>query len=335
MTNLAENKNESPDPAAKVLKLSSKRSIDLLLSLLGNRGITYQRLDNPGKAYEDSSFGIIIHADHSEEFPNLKMSWVKLHYRRMISLDSLLQMSSNKIKNCRNELLKIEMLGNMLIYLVELIESCEIVMNDNNNSSSQTAKKMMNKYSWMKTEYEKLKVKQKKNEDFTIKVKKSIKEIPVVTETKKVKINLEKEESITQIAQKAMEALLKSKDLATSATEFERQMDSFKENPSFLSKYIFKYNSEQIEKIYSKRAIEAHFVLKIISCFRTLTEENDLKEAGRIMKVILNLKKSVLTFKMMIKRERRELGDLLEKINKIDPIVNLEEYKKNFRLPQN
>ena len=335
MANLGEKKNKPPHSAEKELKLSSKRAIDLLLSLLGNRGITHQRLSNPGKAYEDATLGIIIHASHSKKFENLKMSWAKLHYRRMISLDSLLEMSSVKIKNCRNELLKIDMLGNMLIYLVELMESCGIVMEDQNSASSQKAKKLKNKYGWMKANYEKLKVKQKKNEDFTMKVKKSMKEIPVEEELTKKEINLEKEESINQIAQKAMESLLKSEILATSATEFERQMDSFKENPLLLSKYLFKYSSEQIDKIYSKRAIEANYVLKIISCLNQLTEDAELKEAGRVMEVILNLKKSVLTFKMMIKRERRELRDLLEKINKIEPITRLGEYRKNFRLPEN
>ena len=164
-----------------------------------------------------------------------------------------------------------------------------------------------------------------------------MKEIPKVqenSETTKI-TDLEKNKSIAQIALKAMESLIKSDKLAQSASEFERQMDSFKENPIYLSKYLFKYSSEQIKKIYSKRAIEAHFVLKIISSLNELTEEKDLKEAGRIMEVILNLEKSVLTFKMMIKRERRELRDLLEKINNKETLERLTEYKKKFRLPEN
>ena len=338
MKNLTEENDKKNKPAEKKLKLDSKRAIDLLLSLLGNRGMTYQKLSNPGKAYEDASLGIEIHSNHSKDFNDIKMSWAKLHYRRMISIDALLDMSSKKIKNCRSELLKIEMLGNILIYLVELVESCGIVIsNEQNSISGKKAKSLKNKYNWMNEEYNKLKIKQKKNADFSKKVRNSMKEIPKVqdkSETTKI-TDLEKNKSIAQIALKAMESLIKSDKLAQSASEFERQMDSFKENPIYLSKYLFKYSSEQIKKIYSKRAIEAHFVLKIISSLNELTEEKDLKEAGRIMEVILNLEKSVLTFKMMIKRERRELRDLLEKINNKETIERLTEYKKKFRLPEN
>jgi hypothetical protein len=323
----------------KKLKLSPKRGVNLLLSVLGNRGMAYQKLGNFGKAYEDSSFGIILHKTHVKEMGEFKISFAKLNYRRMLSLEGLLTKAQKQIRQSTNELLKVNMLENVLIYLVELLESCKIVEESEGRSiSGNKAKKLKSTFSWMQNDYTELQKKKKENEELSKKIKRSMTDIEIPkeeTKEEKLKVDIEKEESIASIAKKAMESLLESEELANNASDFQTKVESFKENHEFVCKYLFKYSSEKIQSLYSKRELEAAFMLRIINALDQCTKEEDLKEAGRLLEVIMDLPKSKLTFRMMIKSEKRGLKKLLEKVDKVREKPLLEEYHKRFRLPNN
>lgn len=338
MSELTKKSNESSSNKTKTLQLSPKRGVDLLLSVLGNRGIAYQKLGNFGKAYEDSSLGITIYKHHVDSMGEFKISLAKLNYRRMLSLEGLLSKAETQIRQSTNELLKVKMLENILIYLVELVESCAVVEQSEGDSiSGKKAKRLKETFSWMQNEYSELQEKKKDNEELSKKIKRSMTEIEIPKEEsiEKRQLDLEKDESIASIAQKAMKTLLESETLATTPSEFQIKVESFKDNLEFIAKYIFKYSSEQLKQLYKTRELEASFMLKIIAAFNNLTEEDDIKEVGRVLEVIMELPKSKLTFQMMIKREKRELKKLLQKVDQIREKPLLEEYHKRFRLPDN
>ena len=307
--------------------------------------MAYQKLSNFGRAFQDASLGLEVYSSHEEALGPFKISWAKLHYRRMNSLEGLLKAAEGQIKECRNELLKIGMLENLLIYLVELAKSCEVVSQSEKDSpSGKKAEKLPKKFSWMRKEYSELKKKQKKNEELSKKIRRSMKEIEKTSsdssdssknEEKDAELDIEKEKSIMQIAQKAMDSLLETKALAVSASEFETHVDSFKGKPDYVCKYLFKYSPEKLQQLYAKRELETTFVLKIISAFESLEQEDDLGKAGQVMTTIMGLSKSRLTFSMMTKREKRRLNALLQKISKVQPLVNLSQFKKKFKLPDN
>jgi hypothetical protein len=328
----------------KKLRLTSKAAVELVLSVLSNRGMAYLKLKNFGRAFQDASLGISIYQEHEADLGPFKFSWSKLHYRRMQSLEGLLDSSGKQIRACRNEFLKIGMLENMLIYLLELNESCEIVRgSEEGTPSEKKAQELEKKFEWMKSTYKDLKSKQKKNEELSKKIHSSKREINSdkgSTDSSAVFVSSSESEekspeTFAEIAQKAMESILNSETLASSASEFETHIDSFKERNDMICKYIFRYSNDKLGELYKRRELETSFVLKIIGAFETLESVEDLKEAGRVMRAIMGLSKSKLTFGMMTKREKRQLRQLLQRISQVQPLVDVEEYQKKFKLPSN
>lgn len=335
MSQLTEPVLDKSKPPAKTLNLVPKEAVELLLSVLGNRAIAFQKLNNHGKAYEDASLGVRIYESHQAKMGGFKMPRAKFHYRRMLSLEGLLGQAESQIRNCSNELLKIEMLENVVLYHLELKESCSIVNSTEGNTiSGRKARALETRFDWIHKEYSLLQKKKKENEELSKKIKRSMTEIPISKEPP-AKSNMEAQDSIEQIAKKAMESLLESETLATSASDFQIKVESFKNNLDFVARYIFKYSPEDFQKLYSKRELEASFMLKIIAALDTLSGEEDLKRVGRILEVIMQLPKSQLTFRMMIKSEKRRLRRLLEKVDQVRESALLPEYKKRFKLPDN
>lgn len=251
----------------------------------------------------------------------------------MLSLEGILKGAESQIRGCRNELLKIGMLENMVVYLIELKESCSIVNStEGNNSSGSKARSLETSFDWIQKEYSALQKKKKENEELSKKIKRSMTEIPI-PETSPAKT--ETRESIEQIAKKAMESLLESESLATSASDFQIKVESFKDNLDYIARYLFKYSPEQIQRLYAKRELEASFMLKIIAALDTLHEEEQLTRAGLILETVMNLPKSHLTFRMMVKSEKRGLTRLLKKVDRVRESPLLPEYRKRFKLPDN
>ena len=335
------------------------------------------RIDKPGKAFEDSSLGLQVFSDHVEEMGEFNISESKLNYRKMMSLERLLDNISGKIQGCRNEILKTSMLESLSIYLIELIESCEMIIKMGVvNNASKNARKFVKKFDWMKKELEVLSGKQRKSQEFTEKIKKSLKEIPIekneqteIVDQKDKESQKEKEKqaspaSITKtecdsqgqketekknesnikflkiesIAKQGMLEMLNNETQAKYSSEFERQLNSFKENYNFIFKYLAKYSDLQLKSFYSKKKAEYSLILKITTTYHKemTTTETPLevaREAKRVLEIFMNINKSDLAFKMMIKKEKRSLKEVLEFIKEYEQLDRFEQYCKRFKLP--
>lgn len=334
---LTRNQSAPPRTPEKTLRLTSRRSVELLLSVLGNRGMGLQKLGQFGRAFQDASLGIRVFESHREELGPFKFSWGKLHYRRMSSLDGLLTASGEQVRGCRNEFLQIGMLENMLVYLVELAASCRVVRDtEGGTPSEQKAREAEARHSWMRESHSRLQEKRQRNEELSQKIRKSKRELSESSAEVLSCNSLESPpESFDQIARKAMETLLESNTLAGSASEFETHVDSFKENHAMVCRYLLKYSPEKLGLLYQRRELETSFVLKIVCAFETLGDSKDLAEGGRLLKTIMDLPRSRLTFRMMTRKEKARLLSLLEKVNRVQPVVDVEEYRAKFKLPSN
>ena len=184
-TILSSNKQDLSGKAEKVLVLENKESVNLLLSLLSNRSATNLKLKLYGKAYEDASFAICIYLSHIKEMKELDISFVKLNYRKLLSLDKFLNSVKYKISNCENEFLKYSMLENLTVYVVELRESADIILKENvEEKTLDTVKKIKDSLDWFNSEMNELKLKKEKNWKLTEKRKESFREIPTTPSTK-------------------------------------------------------------------------------------------------------------------------------------------------------
>ena len=345
--------------AQREIKFTEKTSVDLFLSLLGNRGISYSKQKNFGKSFEDASLALLISETHTDRMGEFKVPNAKLHYRRMLSLEGLIDAADKQIKTCRNEILVTSMLESLSVYLIELIESCQVVIacDGTVTKTATIARQLIKRFEWMETKLTELKEKQNKGKECSEETRKSMQNIPSVekdeestqndvidfgsstslnanspTKEKSI-LNLE---TVDTIAQKAMRTLLDNPNPAVNASEFERQIDSFKKNYKFVFEYLQKINKSKLESFYEKRKLEVNTVSKVLSCFNYMIGKEEVTdrftEFKRVLEVLMNLPKCGLAFKMLMKKEKKQLREVLAKTKEAEGLERFEEYCQNFKL---
>ena len=121
----------------KHLEIASKPCVTLLLSLLSNRSFAQTKTKDFAQGFEDACLAIQVLEDHEERLGRFKLGKTKLHYRRMMALEGVLDTALRTVKNPKiGPVLKTEMVGQIDILMVKFGESCEEVLKSGEESPS-------------------------------------------------------------------------------------------------------------------------------------------------------------------------------------------------------
>ena len=146
---------------------------------------------------------------------------------------------------------------------------------------------------------------------------------------------------IMNIARKAMLQLLDSPTLARSSSEFERQLDSFKGDPSMIRKYMSRYKSEDLLTLYAKKKIEVQTILKLVKSFEHGISAENLQESERkldfetakmVLQAVFKMKGVSLGFMMMLASEKKILGKVLRSVDTAVGFEGCGKWVKKFGL---
>lgn len=131
---------------------------------------------------------------------------------------------------------------------------------------------------------------------------------------KKIKPDLlTKTENITK---KAMDELIMDFKQPNSASQFETELNSFKDHHDKLIAYLCRQNLDNIKTLYTTKQIEIKYLLKINTAINEVKELDDPSKDKLVglFDVLALSKNFKLTIKMLLKKEKQQLADLFEKL---------------------
>ena len=122
------------------------------------------------------------------------------------------------------------------------------------------------------------------------------------------------------ITKKAMDELIVDFRHPASVSQFETDINSFKDNYDKLIAYLCKQDLNNIRQLYANKQIEVKHLLRINAAVDHMGQlDNDVKEKLiGLFSAFTTSKNFKLTTKMLLKREKQQLLDLFEKIKRDD-----------------
>jgi len=112
-----------------------------------------------------------------------------------------------------------------------------------------------------------------------------------------------KTESITN---KALDDIIATKELPSTALTFEVQFNSFKEKYEKLWLYIKKFASTKITELYSKREAESKIFIMFVRCFSTVYTSDNAIKISEYLLALSKTKSAKLMAKFLVKKEKAE-----------------------------
>jgi len=111
--------------------------------------------------------------------------------------------------------------------------------------------------------------------------------------------------------------------LPNTAQCFEIQFNSFKENYAKLWQYIKKFDSKQLTVLYSKREMESKIFIKFIRCFAVVCDHENSMKISEYLLALSKAKSAKLTAKFLVKKEKQELRECIETLEKNTECVKI------------
>lgn len=293
----------------KNVLITDKQTCSLLLSLLSNRSFAQLKTKTPvpSLAYEDAAMAIKIFNQFSATLGPFKLTLAKLHYRRMSALEGVIDSGVGILENPKvGEGLRSEMKERLNGLLGKMEESCRKVLEGGGGGiGGEMALKMRDKYAEVRIRLGRMKEEEKKkrkvnsetqkveitqkieenknseniknNENKESKLEKKDSEPVKDTLVKKLKPTRNSAQ-IDNIAQKAIQELLLSSKLAKTSSQFERELDSLKNQPDLICRYMTRYSQKNLKNFYSKKKIEVQTILTLIKAFEETLQTNSKEE---------------------------------------------------------
>jgi len=139
-----------------------------------------------------------------------------------------------------------------------------------------------------------------------------------IKEANRIKLTEEINEQTAEITNKALDNIIESKNLPNTAQEFEIQFSSFKENYGKLWQYVNKFEPKQISALYSKREVESKVFVKFVKCFAQVCDEATSAKIADYLLALSKTKSAKMMAKFLVKKEKQELRECIEKLEKND-----------------
>lgn len=126
-------------------------------------------------------------------------------------------------------------------------------------------------------------------------------------------------EKTGDITNAALDKMISAKEIPRTPLNFEVEFNSFKDNYAKLWEYLQKFQASDLTTIYKSREIESKIFITFIKVFSTVYKTEISEKVTDYLSALSKTKNAKLMAKFLIKKEKAELRELVNKLDEVSP----------------